>query len=82
MEDGAGAVMFVITVGKQDSRIELADTLAHEATHAMRWLLEHVGEKEPGTETEAYLVGHIVKRSLMALTPKRPSRKKVAGENT
>jgi hypothetical protein len=71
LEDDVGNVIMFIAVGKQKDRAELACTLAHEATHAMRWMLEHVREKEPGTETEAYLVEHIVRHGLRALTRTR-----------
>lgn len=66
-EDPDGSAMFVIAVGKQRSRSELIRTIAHEATHAMRWILEHASEEKPGVETEAYLVEHIVAQSLDAL---------------
>lgn len=66
MEDGQNCV-FIITVGAHTDVIELAGTLAHEATHAMRWIFEHVGETSPGTEAEAYLVEHIVRNGLKAL---------------
>lgn len=62
-----GRAWLMIAVGPQDSRDELSVTLAHEATHAMRWILGHAGEGEPGTETEAYLVEHIVRQALAAL---------------
>jgi hypothetical protein len=66
LEDGSDCI-FVIAVGEQKDQIELAGTLAHEATHAMRWLFEHIGEKDPGTETQAYLVEHIVRNGMRAL---------------
>lgn len=62
-----GQSFFIIALGKFKDPIERAASLAHEATHAMRWVLEFVGEKEPGTETQAYLVEHIVKHGLRAL---------------
>ena len=68
LSNGLGADIFVVVVGRQSNRTQLIATIAHEATHAMRWILESVGEKAPGTETEAYLVGHIVKGALRALT--------------
>lgn len=67
IEHTTKGVLFIIAVGAPKDRDDLAVTLAHEATHAMRWILEDVGEKQPGTETEAYLVGHIVKEGLRAL---------------
>ena len=68
MENDVGEAFFVIALGKFDDKIEMAASLAHEATHAMRWILEFVGEKKPGTETEAYLVEHIVKNGLKAIS--------------
>lgn len=59
--------LLVITVGPQENQIELAGTLAHEATHAMRWLFEHICEHSPGLEAQAYLVEHIVRGGLKAL---------------
>lgn len=66
-QESSGACIFMIAIGSHDDQIELASTLAHEATHAMRWLFEHIGEHSPGTETQAYLVGHIVRCGLQAL---------------
>lgn len=67
LENGDGEAIIVIAIGKHPNIIELATTIAHEATHAMRWLFEYVGEKNPGTETEAYLIEHIVHEGLKAL---------------
>jgi hypothetical protein len=65
--EAPGSCIFFIAVGEQNDRDELAATLAHEATHLMRWLFEHIGEKEPGTEAQAYLVEHVVRGGLKAL---------------
>lgn len=65
LERGSNCIL-VIAIGDQDQD-ELPVTVAHEATHAMRWILEHVGEDRPGIETEAYLVEHIVRGALKAL---------------
>lgn len=67
MTQKSGACMFVIVLGPQSNLHETFYSLTHEATHAMRWILEHVGEHRPGIETEAYLVEHIVRRCLKAL---------------
>lgn len=64
--DGNSCI-FLITVGEQADDIELACAVAHEATHLARWLFEHIGEKEPGLESQAYLVEHIVRHGLRAL---------------
>lgn len=65
--EGGQDCVFLICIGPQKDAAELAGTLAHEATHAMRWLFEHIGEHSPGTETEACLVEHIVRNGLKAL---------------
>lgn len=67
LKNEAGDLLLVIAIGAQPDSIELAASLAHEATHAMRWILEYVSEREPGAETQAYLVEHIVKQGLKAL---------------
>jgi hypothetical protein len=67
-QESSGSCIFIISVGPQDDATELATTIAHEATHAMRWLLEHIGEHSPGTKTQAYLVEHIVREGLKALS--------------
>jgi hypothetical protein len=36
-------------------------TIAHEATHAARFLWDHLGESPTGEEADAYLVGWIAK---------------------
>lgn len=66
-QESSGSCIFLIALGSQDDQTEFASTLAHEATHAMRWLLEDIGEHNPGTETQAYLVGHIVREGMKAL---------------
>lgn len=64
--DGAD-LLLVISVGPQKDDIELAGTLAHEAAHAVRWLFRHIGEHEPGLESEAYLIEHIVRHGMRAI---------------
>jgi hypothetical protein len=63
-----GACFIVISIGKTPDDAERILTLVHEATHAMRYILEHALEKNPGTETEAYLVEHIVRQGMKALS--------------
>ncbi len=66
MVDGTDCI-FLIVVGPQSDPINLACTLAHEATHAMRWIFEQIEEREPGVEAQAYLVEHILRGGLNAL---------------
>lgn len=66
LEDEPYAIM-IIAIGPQADRDEFAITLAHEATHTMQWVLDHAGEQKPGTETQAYLVEHIVRQCLKAV---------------
>lgn len=70
-----GAHVILIAIGPQESDRERVLTLVHEATHAMRYALQHAAENEPGTETEAYLVEHILRQGLEALNTvqSRPS---------
>lgn len=37
------------------------DNIAHEATHAVDFIWNHIGETEPGAEATAYLVGWMVR---------------------
>jgi hypothetical protein len=67
LADDTGKSVILIGMGKQKNKTEAALTAAHEATHAMRWILAHAAENEPGTETEAYLVEHIMRGVLNAL---------------
>lgn len=62
--------MMVLIISMADKRFpknETAAIIAHEATHAMRFIMEKIGEDEPGLEQEAYLVQQIVQDCLYAL---------------
>lgn len=67
MLEGPEGTIVLISIGKTADPAERILTLVHEATHAMRWVLENAAEASPGTETEAYLVEHIVRHGLEAI---------------
>lgn len=69
MKNKAGDCVVMIAIGPNNDGNELVATLAHEAVHAKQFILDYVGEKTPGIETEAYLVEHIVRRALELLRP-------------
>lgn len=64
-EDGTSLV--VIAVSPELEGMELIDTVVHEASHAVDFIFDAGGEASPGTETRAYLMGHIVSEALEAL---------------
>jgi hypothetical protein len=58
-EDGAPCC--VITLDKTGGAIEqIASMIAHEAVHVAQYAFEQFGEENPGRESEAYFVQHIV----------------------
>lgn len=62
-----GTMVIMIAIAPKMRREGIIISLAHEATHAMRWILDHAEEKTPGIEAEAYLVEHIVREGMKRL---------------
>lgn len=56
---GNGDYAVVIFVDPELTGRERAETVAHEASHAGRFILDHIGETAETHECEAYLVGWI-----------------------
>jgi hypothetical protein len=50
---------------------EVFDTLAHEATHIKQRIFEWIEEEEYGYETEAYLIGFLVRHLYLAFLKTR-----------
>lgn len=64
----AGMMVLIISmIDKRWPKNETAAIIAHEATHATRFIMEKIGEEYPGFEQEAYLVQQIVQDCLYAL---------------
>lgn len=57
-------VIIAMPKAKGKSQEQVAGLIAHEATHVAQQLWEHIGEKQPGAEAEAYLVQHITQFAL------------------
>ncbi|HXO68423.1 MAG TPA: hypothetical protein VN838_05620 [Bradyrhizobium sp.] len=53
---------------KDLTRTALAGLAAHEATHAVDRIFQYTGEREPGSEARAYLVGYITQCVMTHLT--------------
>lgn len=49
----------------------LAGIVAHECTHIAQYLWKQIGEDEPGTEAEAYLIGNMTEEILGRLWKNR-----------
>jgi hypothetical protein len=60
----------IVTIGKLDGRlmVEVIGLLAHEATHIWQTVCEHVGEKAPSAEFEAYAIQWITQQLVEALS--------------
>jgi predicted RND superfamily exporter protein len=56
-------IVSIDTKAHKQSPPELrANIYAHEAVHVFQYVMEHVGEDEPGKEVEAYVIGRIVEQ--------------------
>ena len=49
-----------VIVATEDVKYLTVKNMAHEAVHVVGYLLEHIGEDEPGEEIRAYLTGWVV----------------------
>ena len=58
----ACSYIFVVVKPEQD-HWALVDTLIHESVHVFQQAMEYVGD-EPGSESEAYHIGHIATNML------------------
>lgn len=71
-EDPHGDRIVVVTCGTGiDDPVELVCALVHEAVHVWQRILEHIKEKDPGWEPEAYAIQHISKGLIRAYSETR-----------
>lgn len=65
--EGPGGLVAVVCVDLKDGvcGVEIAALLVHEAVHVWQAYCEHIGEKNPGSEQEAYGI-QIISQHLMA----------------
>jgi len=54
----------------------VAGVAAHEAMHVVQDLWNHIGERKPGAEAEAYLLQSIVDEIMTFIEEKHPHRKR------
>jgi hypothetical protein len=59
-----GAHCAIVALGPWEGRsgIEIAGLLVHEAVHVWQEYAEHIGERTPGSEQEAYAIQSIAQR--------------------
>ena len=63
-----GDLACVVLLQNVDGRtpIEIAGLLVHEAVHVFQAYMDHIGERAPGWETEAYMVQALSQRLMAA----------------
>ena len=54
-DKGQGYIFFAFNRMDEYTEIECEGLIAHEVTHAVDFIFEHIGEKTPGMESRAYL---------------------------
>lgn len=71
-EDCGGDRVIVVTCGTGfEDPVEIVCALVHEAVHVWQRILEHINEKDPGWEPEAYAIQHISKGLIRAYSVTR-----------
>lgn len=58
-EEGELAVIVAVEVSEQDDQLAVFGILVHEAVHVFQIWCEHIGEREPSSEFEAYSIQKI-----------------------
>ena len=61
-----GSLCLIVTLGSCEGKTmaQVAGLIAHEATHVAQRLWEHIGEDNPGTESEAYFIQMVTQACL------------------
>lgn len=73
---GEALILVCIHSGAERDALEVIMTIVHEAVHVWQFLCEHIGEKAPGIEMEAYGVESISRGLIEAYTSTRGKGKK------
>jgi len=81
--DGIGSIILVALGSLEDSEPGEAESiLTHEAVHVKQFVLEDIGEDNPGVETEAYFIQYIANYLIKELHYRQAKQaKKEAKEN-
>lgn len=76
--DTTGEVVILVCVhpAAESDALQVLMTIVHEAVHVWQFLCEHIGEKSPGIEMEAYGIENIARGLVDAYTSTRGKGKK------
>ena len=68
LSNDKGDACFIVAVRNWQGRdpIEVAALLVHEATHVMQYTMRIIGEREPSSEFEAYMMQNIAGNLMQA----------------
>lgn len=68
-----GEAIIVVTVfdGGERDALELFMTIVHEAVHVWQFICQHIGERAPGVEVEAYSIERIANNLIEAYMKSR-----------
>lgn len=85
ISDGRQAII-ILTFNLEECDIDpayLAGTIAHEATHCVSRIFDHIGENpdEVGEETRAYLTEHIVRQLTIAVSVEKAKNARKANRS-
>ncbi|SMF65825.1 hypothetical protein SAMN02982989_3410 [Xaviernesmea oryzae] len=58
---GEAVIIVVVHADAQRDALEVIMTIVHEAVHVWQFLCQHIGEKSPGIEMEAYGIENIAR---------------------
>jgi hypothetical protein len=63
---GEARIYVIVSEAAERDAMEVISTIVHEAVHVWQFLCEHIGERKPGLEMEAYGIQHIVEKLIDA----------------
>lgn len=68
--DTTGEAIILVCIHSEAERdaLEVILTILHEAVHVWQFLCDHIGEKKPGIEMEAYGIENITRSLIEAYT--------------
>lgn len=72
-----GKSLTIVTIGEQVDKLDsiaIACLIVHEAMHVMQNLMEHMGEKNPSSEFEAYSIQTITLELMVAYSKTRRAK--------
>jgi hypothetical protein len=73
---GQATILVAIGQGAERDAMEVILTLVHEAVHVWQFICNHIGEKAPGIEMEAYAIEEITRGLIEAYSATQGKGKK------